>query len=180
LEEKGKDTKLPTWISWIGFMELWMLRERKLRMKKRTRLGTGKSTVVQLSLIQGRKVPCKVNNSPTELDEQIRLCVWLDRAGIKYYAIPNGGWRSAGEAVKFKLSGVKPGVPDLCIPLPVSHYHGLYIELKRVIGGKVSDVQGEWLNYLQSKGYFAVVAKGFDEAKGIVEYYLSLAPQGTA
>jgi hypothetical protein len=153
---------------------------------KRTRLGTGKGDVVQLSLLQRREVASRVNSCPTELNEQIRLCNWLNKVGIKYFSIPNGGWRSPGEAVKFKLSGVKPGVPDIFIPLPILsyeekiHYHGLFIELKRKVGGKVSDAQVEWLKYLQGKGYYAVVAYGFDEAKGIVEYYLGLAPKGAA
>lgn len=117
---------------------------------------------------------------PTETYEQIRLATWLDKKGIRFFAIPNGGWRSMTEAIKFKRCGVKAGVPDLCIPFPIYPYHGLYIELKRTKGGKLSDEQDNWLNYLRSQGYYAVVAKGFDEAKEIVEHYLALSPKGAA
>lgn len=130
------------------------------------------SHVGQLCL-EGTIKTKRINNSPTELYEQIMLCTWLDKMGIRYYAIPNGGWRTPGEAIKLKRSGVKAGVPDICIPYPVEPYHGLYIELKRVVGGKVSDTQLNWIDFLRSQGYMAVISRGFDEAKANVQYYLS-------
>jgi VRR-NUC domain len=117
---------------------------------------------------------------PTELVEQIKLATWLDKHGIRFFAIPNGGWRSMSEGVKFKRSGVKSGVPDICIPLPVEPYHGLYIELKRVRGGVLSEVQAEWLEFLNGKGYKASVARGFDEARDIIENYLNGSPKFAA
>lgn len=120
------------------------------------------------------------NKVPTEVYEQIRFVTWLAKNGIRHFAIPNGGLRSYSEAVKFKRCGVKAGVPDVCIPIPSGSYHGLYIELKRVKGGSVSVEQKEWINFLQSQGYYAEVAKGFDEAKRIVEYYLGLTPNRVA
>lgn len=114
------------------------------------------------------------NTTPLEDYEQIRLATWLTGQGIRFYAIPNGGKRNLVEALKFKRSGVQPGVPDVCIPIPSGSYHGLYIELKRVIGGKVSQPQSEWLAFLREKGYYAEVAKGFDEAKEMVLHYFSL------
>lgn len=122
----------------------------------------------------------KKDKIPTETYEQIRLVTWLEKMGLKYYAVPNGGLRSMSEAIKFKRCGVKAGVPDVCVPFPSGPYHGLYIELKRMKGGSVSEVQKDWIRYLNSVGYHAVVAKGFDEAKNIVEYYLSLSPRGAA
>jgi hypothetical protein len=114
------------------------------------------------------------NTNPTEEAEQIKLAVWLTKQGIKFYAIPNGGSRNLLEAVKLKRSGVQPGIPDICIPVPRSPYHGAYIELKRVKGGKVSDAQHYWLGILRENGYYAEVACGFEEAKEMVMHYLSL------
>lgn len=134
----------------------------------------------QLDLVWNNKEKIKgsvENKVPTETYEQVRLATWLDKKGLKYYAVPNGGLRSLSEAVKFKRCGVKAGVPDICIPFPSGPYHGLYIELKRVKGGTVSDVQKQWVDYLNSVGYYAVVCKGFEEAKNQVEYYLSLEPK---
>lgn len=83
------------------------------------------------------------------------------------------------EAVKFKRSGVKSGIPDICVPLPSGSYHGLYIELKRRKGSRISDNQIYWLAYLREKGYYAEIAYGFDEAKEMVLHYLSLTPKAS-
>jgi hypothetical protein len=118
-----------------------------------------------------RKVVKKV--AMTENQEQILLATWLTKKGIKFYAIPNGGKRNALEAFNFKRCGVQSGIPDICIPIPSGSHHGLYIELKRKSGGRLSDNQVYWLNYLRGNGYYAEVAKGFDEAVEIINHYFS-------
>lgn len=129
------------------------------------------------------RMPRKVSNKapantvPTEAQDQIRLVTWLWKQGIRVSASANGGSRNLLEALKFKRMGVSPGFPDIEIPLPSGSYHGLYIELKREKGGKVSESQTEWLNYLQEKGYYAKVAFGFEDAKRIVIEYLSFTPK---
>lgn len=99
----------------------------------------------------------------------------MTKQGIRFYAIPNGGHRNKWEAAKLKRCGVQSGVPDICIPIPSGSYHALYLEIKRVKGGKVSDNQILWLSYLREKGYYADVGYGFDEAKDIIVHYLSFA-----
>ena len=90
---------------------------------------------------------------------------------VRLYAVPNGGSRHMLEAVNLKRQGVKPGVPDLCLPVPRHGRHGLYIEMKRVKGGTTSKEQKDWIAYLNDAGYVAVVCKGFDEARlAILEY----------
>ena len=108
----------------------------------------------------------------SEDEEQALLVAWLRDKGIRHYAVPNGGKRDIVEAVKFKRTGVSPGVPDLCIPMPRSSYHGLYIELKRRLGGTVTESQQDWLDFLRLEGYCAEVARGFEEARKIVTNYL--------
>lgn len=121
-----------------------------------------------------RRIVSKSNKEPKEDQEQIKLVTWLKNKGIRVSASANGGSRNLFEAMKLKRMGVSSGFPDIEIPLPVPGYHGLYIEMKRKKGSKVSDNQIEWLTYLRERGYYAEVAYGFDEAKQIVEYYLSL------
>lgn len=111
---------------------------------------------------------------PTEDQEQTKFVTWMTKLGIRFYAIPNGGRRTYLEAVKFKRCGVQAGVPDICIPIPKEHYHGLYIELKRKKGGRVSEQQVSWITFLKAQGYYACVAEGFEEAKAIVTEYFSL------
>jgi len=85
--------------------------------------------------------------------------------------IPNGGKRSASEAARFKATGVKPGVPDLCLPVPRGRYHGLYIEMK-AIGGTISEHQSIWLIELAKQGYYTVASFGADSAISTIEKYL--------
>jgi hypothetical protein len=77
------------------------------------------------------------------------------------------------EAIQLKRMGVSAGFPDIEVPLPSGHYHGFYCEMKPEKGGKLSENQIEWLDYLRSKGYYAEVAHGFEEAKAHFLHYLS-------
>lgn len=114
---------------------------------------------------------------PTEAQEQIMFVVWLRKQGFRVSASANGGSRNLLEAMKMKRMGVSPGFPDVEVPLPSGHYHGFYCEMKRQKGGKVSPEQIEWLNYLRDKGYWAEVARGFEEAKEMFLHYLSFIPK---
>jgi hypothetical protein len=114
---------------------------------------------------------------PTEDQDQAALARWMTLQRIKFFAIPNGGSRHIAEAVKLKRCGVQRGIPDLCIPIPSGSYHGLFLELKRERGGKVSFEQVEWLRFLREQGYYAEIAYGFEEAKKIVTEYLAMTPK---
>ena len=115
---------------------------------------------------------------PTESEEQVTLFSWARLKEGKYpelrllYHIPNGGSRNQIEAKHLKAQGVKSGVPDLCLPVARGLWHGLYIEMKRQKGGRVSDAQRRWLEDLERQGYRAEVACGWKEAAQIIEIYL--------
>ncbi len=118
---------------------------------------------------------------PTEAQEQIRLAAWLTKMGIRFTASANGGKRDILEAAKLKRQGVSAGFPDVFIPLPIlpyrgneNGYHGLFLELKRVKGGKPSPQQVQWITYLREQNYWADFAYGFDEARATILHYLSL------
>ena len=121
----------------------------------------------------------KANYTPKESEEQCAFIQWCSMMASKYddldsiYAIPNGGSRNSIEAKNLKLTGVKAGVPDLFLPVAKKGKHGLYIEMKRKEGGRVSDYQKEWIARLNRQGYEAVVCKGLDEAIKVVEDYYS-------
>jgi len=119
-----------------------------------------------------KEVFIKKYNFPTEREEQKTLIQYLRARGIPFYAVPNGGSRNPIEAKNLKAEGVSAGVPDICIPVPNKKYHGLYIEMKRQKGGRVSEKQKEWIDRLNQNGYLAVVCRGFKEAKIVVEKYM--------
>ena len=115
---------------------------------------------------------------PKEAEEQSMLFNWADWKSYKYpelqlmYHVPNGGSRNKIEAARLKAQGVKPGVPDICLPVARSGYHGLYIELKRQEGGRVSDNQMVMLQNLADQGYAVSVCKGWKAASKVIKDYL--------
>lgn len=101
-------------------------------------------------------------NIPSEDQEQMLLVQWFRRtyAGVRIFAIPNGGARHPAVAAKLKATGTSAGVPDLFIPA-----WRLWVEMKRVKGGSVSADQKEWMQYLESVNYRCIVGKGAEDAK---------------
>lgn len=112
---------------------------------------------------------------PLEHEEQASLIQWAFAAQrlipelSMLFAIPNQG---AARLKNLQTEGVMKGVPDLFLAVARGQYHGLFIELKRRKGGKVSFEQTQWLNELTIQGYLAVVSYGWDEAKGTILRYL--------
>lgn len=111
--------------------------------------------------------------------EQATLMSWAAMQKGKYpelellFHIPNGGRRNAAEAARFKAEGVKAGVPDLFLPVARNGLHGLWIEMKRREGGRVSEHQSEWIERLRVQGYAVEVCYGWQEASKVLTEYLS-------
>ena len=100
-----------------------------------------------------------------ELKVQIAVVNW-----IKYnfpellYCASAGGMRtSLSVAKKMKASGYVKGFPD----------NGMFIELKADKKGYASKEQKEWIEKLNSRGYYAVVCKGFEDAIEQITNYLN-------
>lgn len=89
------------------------------------------------------------------------------------YAIPNDGKRTVQQHVKFKKRGLKPGVPDICLPIAAGNKSALYIELKRYKPkGVVTLEQREWIKKLNKAGNHACIAYGWRDAWNIINNYL--------
>lgn len=60
---------------------------------------------------------------PTEAAEQRALFQWAAMAAVGHpelkllYHVPNEGRRSAITGARMKSEGMKPGVPDICLPV---------------------------------------------------------------
>lgn len=118
------------------------------------------------------------NDTPYEEKEQQNLFYWAALQCGKYpvlrkmYHIPNGGKRGKAEAARFKTGGVKKGVPDIHLPVARGGYHSLYIELKRIKGGRLEPEQRTWIADLQEEGNCVEVCKGWDAAVIVIIDYL--------
>lgn len=97
------------------------------------------------------------------------------------HAIKNQGHGDAIRGARSAEEGVKPGVPDMFLPVPLMNplRAGLYVELKRpaAVGmrkGSVDKEQVRWADYLSSMGYVVEIAYGWFEARDCILKYLGL------
>ena len=111
--------------------------------------------------------------------EQATLISWCNLQSCKYeelkwiFAIPNGGYRHPAEAKKLKATGVKPGCPDLFLPVPKNGKSGLFIEMKYG-KNKCTIEQVKWLDWLYKQGYMCKVCWSADEAIKVIKEYLGI------
>jgi hypothetical protein len=92
------------------------------------------------------------------------------------FHVPNGGVRHPATGARFKAMGVKPGVPDVLLPVPNGKYTGLAIEMK---AGKnqATDYQQWWLKQLQVCGWYTMVAHDWVPAAVTTLVYLGRDPK---
>jgi hypothetical protein len=107
--------------------------------------------------------------SPSEHSEQVGFINWF-RAKypqVLIFAIPNGEKRSISVAKRLKMEGVVRGVPDLYVPA-----WNLWIEMKRVSGGRLSTDQRQMIKYLEGIGHTVIIGKGAgDASKQILDFF---------
>lgn len=89
------------------------------------------------------------------------------------YHTPNGGKRDEKTARKLKREGVKPGVPDVFLPVARGGYHGLYIEMKHGNNKPTKD-QLKWINGLKANGYKVEVCYDWLSARDKIIEYLGM------
>lgn len=107
---------------------------------------------------------------PSEHWEQAQVVSWFRRkyGPVRIFAIPNGGWRSKATAMKLKVEGVARGVPDLFVP-----QFNLWIEMKRVKGGRLSPEQRDWIRYLDEVGNTVLVCYGHEHAMEEIDAFMA-------
>ena len=114
----------------------------------------------------------------TEHEHQKALFSWAALAEQTYpelacmYAIPNAGKRPGRQGQWMVAEGLKSGVPDIHLPVARRGYHGLFIEMKTE-RGYLRREQREWLWRLHQQGHLAVMCRGWDSARELLEMYLS-------
>ncbi len=78
---------------------------------------------------------------------------------------------SQSEGRLLKRKGVKKGVYDFFLAIPMNEFHGLWIELK-VGKGKLSDEQIAFGERKNKRGYLAVAVWGYEALKAVILNYL--------
>ncbi len=131
--------------------------------------------------------PAMFARGGSESGEQTALFAWAALEGQNVpelklmFAIPNGGKRDKITGARMKAEGVKPGVPDVFLPIPRGKWHGLFIELKRMgdkeakrAKGTASGKQLEWKDSLQAQGYGVAICVGWQAATEVIKQYLTV------
>jgi hypothetical protein len=99
----------------------------------------------------------------TESEHQIAYFNWCRVMGGRHsrldtiFAIPNGGLRSKITAARMKSEGMKAGVWDIFVPVPMGQHCGMWIEMKagknRLTPGQVSFCESVGESYLWTVCY---------------------------
>jgi hypothetical protein len=105
----------------------------------------------------------------SELSEQSVVVSALRRAGILFFAVPNGHVRSKRQHVQARLEGVSAGVPDLIIVTPPPARPDLVataLEMKRgdAKPSDLRDTQTQWLARLAANRWAVAVGLGAADA----------------
>ena len=124
------------------------------------------------------KTRLKASGVPSEAAEQKWVIQWSQQPSIRseypelalLYHIPNERTDKVQAAI-LKSMGVKPGVPDLHLPVPAGKFHGLYIEMKAK-DGKPDGDQLWWEDTLTRNGYAHAFCYGWEQAKEVLLWYL--------
>ncbi len=111
----------------------------------------------------------------SEQKQQAAYFQWCAKSGIKEleqaFAVPNGGSRHMLEALNLKRSGVRPGVPDVLLPIAKGGFIGLALEFKWNYG-KPSEAQIDRVTALQMAGWCVMLVWDWEAAKRATEGYL--------
>lgn len=100
------------------------------------------------------------------------------------FAVPNGahlagdGKQKAIQIARLKREGLRPGVFDLVVPVPIlrrpleiGEAAGLFLEMK-TRSGSVSKDQQSWGEIVRAVGYEAEIAFGLDHGIRILDSYV--------
>lgn len=112
----------------------------------------------------------------SEHDVQKTAVALLRKAGVCFFAVPNGGLREKHTALKLWQEGVQKGVPDLIILDPprgtaAEGWVGTAIEIKRAKGGRVSPEQIGWLKAFSEREWKAHIANGLAQLLALLVQY---------
>lgn len=119
------------------------------------------------------------------LQSQLARYIRMQYPNVVFTSESSGLRVPMGLAVQMKSQRSEHKLPDMIILESNNKYNGLVIELKKdraAIYKKDGsfrksehvDAQRETLRLLKLQGYMAVFACGFDDAKNVVDYYMSV------
>ena len=135
--------------------------------------------------VMERAKKAKAMNNP-EHDLQCACVKWFSLQYPQYdrllFAIPNGGHRDIRTAARLKAEGVKRGVADLFLSVPIlgvipgTDIHGLYIEMKAG-KNKLTKDQKEFMNQVEGFNYWFSEVRNIEFFIKVITGYMKLAAE---
>jgi hypothetical protein len=113
--------------------------------------------------------------SEERLQTEIVKYIGYQYPKIRYCASLGGIYTGPRQAIKAKRTGYSRGFPDLQITEARGGYYGLFIEIK-THKGRATEVQKEWIDDLNERGYKAVIGKGLGECLQTIDDYMNQKP----
>ena len=128
--------------------------------------------------IQPKKIDHEHNHQSAGVD-WAKLNTYRFRELVLLYAVPNAGKRSVRMGAYYKAEGLKPGQPDLTLPVARRGFHSLYIETKvpnTPVSKKTypSKLQKAVMWDLAHEGNLVVVCWGSIAIQEVLEHYLKV------
>ncbi len=128
-----------------------------------------------------------------EADHQKQFIKWIDqqpapglpgeKLGNYCYAVPNGIWIPTPDKhlrmriiMSQRRLGLRKGIPDIVLDLPLHQWHGARLEMKRDENSAISEEQIAWLERLRKRGFFCELVPGVQGATAAVRRYLAGEP----
>lgn len=116
--------------------------------------------------------------NPLEDEEQVAVLEYCDIYRMPYFHVNNELWTSSwSQLAKAKKLGVKKGVPDIFVYVPIGRYHDdttayqqVTIEMKRKKGSSTSAEQKEWGRILEAANIPHAVCKGAQPAINFLRF----------
>jgi len=142
----------------------------------RTRTTTSRAATARATGLVTTLYESDIQASVFDLMKTLRLS--NGRSLHEYaYAVPNGSMlagtpeQRARYMAALRKQGLKPGVSDVVIAIPLGGFSGAYIELKRDKISKTTQEQKDWCALMHDAGYFSRVVVGQDAAFAAVQEY---------
>lgn len=123
----------------------------------------------------------------SEKELQINISKWikLQYPDVIFTSESSGLKLTIGQARALAKQRSDKGLPDMMIFEPRGGYNGLFVELKKegslifkrdntIRSDKHLQEQWEMIQRLRSKGYYAIFAIGFDQARTAITKYMNL------
>ena len=108
---------------------------------------------------------------------QASLVLWLRNEAQRTHPVlawvfhcPNGGARNPVVAGQMVALGVKRGVPDLLLPIPVARWSGCAVECK-TDDGRLTPEQVKWLQALHAARWQTHVVRTLAEGQAVFTAY---------